>query len=79
MNRIPVKVECHSGFKADEYPECFCLNDKRHDIEKILDRWYQSDPEADWAVSDYFKVKTREGGTFLLKHEIENDRWYLFR
>ena len=37
LNRIPVKVECHSGFKADEYPECFCLNDKRHDIEKILD------------------------------------------
>jgi hypothetical protein len=78
LNRVPVRVECHSGYKADEYPECFYLKDERHEIRKILDRWYQSGPEAEWAVSDYFKVETAGGGTFLLKHEIEDDRWYLF-
>jgi hypothetical protein len=76
---VPIKVECHSGYKADEYPKCFHWNDERHEIDEILDRWYQGDQNPVWPVSNYFKVKTADGRQFILKHDLERDRWYLHR
>ncbi len=74
---IPVKVECHSGYKADEYPKCYYLGDIRYDITEITDHWYQSDRDPDWPESDYFKVRTASDSQFILKHELKNDLWYL--
>jgi hypothetical protein len=75
---IPIKVECHSGYKADEYPKCFYLNNERYDIQAITDRWYQGDTDPEFPVSDYFKVATAGGDQYIIKHEVERDRWYLF-
>ena len=74
---VPVRVECHSGYRADEYPKCLILHEERYEILEILDRWYQAESGPEWPVSDYFKVNTDRGGPYLLKHELENDRWYL--
>ena len=40
---IPIEVECHSGYKADEYPKCFYRDDEKFEIKEISDRWYQGD------------------------------------
>jgi hypothetical protein len=77
ISNIPINVECHSGYKADEYPKCFFHNNKRFEIIHISDRWYQSDAIHEFPVSDYFKVETAGGEQFILKHEIEDDKWYL--
>ena len=74
---IPIKVECHAGYKADEYPKCFYLKETRYDISEIEDRWYQGDYSPEWPVSDYYKVKTEDQKRFIIKHEIEKDVWYL--
>ena len=74
---IPIKTECHAGYKADEYPVCFYREDKRYEIVEVLDRWYQGDCDPAVPVSDYFKVRTSTGEQFILKHEIRNDAWYL--
>jgi hypothetical protein len=74
---IPIEVECHSGYKADEYPKWFCLNDKRFDIAGITDRWYQGDTNPEYPVSNYFKVETTFGEHYIIKHDLESDRWYL--
>ena len=74
---VPIKVECHSGYKADEYPVCFYREDRRYDIVEIIDRWYQGDRDPAVPVSDYFKVGTNTGEQFILKHETRNDAWYL--
>lgn len=74
---VPVKVESHSGYKADEYPESFVHEDIRFEIHEITDRWYQGDRDPDVPVADYFKVETTCGKQFLLKHEIGNDQWYV--
>jgi hypothetical protein len=41
MKAILIKVECHSGYKADEYPTCFYWKDEKFEIREISDRWYQ--------------------------------------
>jgi len=77
MKLVPIKVECHSGYKADEYPVCFYLEYIKYAIEEISDRWYQADPSPDLPVADYFKVCTGSNREFLIRHELESDQWYL--
>ncbi len=76
---IPIKVECHSGYKADEYPKCFYWNNDRFEIQEIIDRWYQGDHDPEWPISNYFRVDTTCGKQYIIKHDIENDEWYLCR
>ncbi len=82
---FPVKVECYSGYKADEYPRRFYLENNRFDVEEIIDRWYQlpaSEKEEDSAslfpAANYYKVRTTDGNIYILRHETEANIWYLW-
>ena len=78
MSRLtPITVECHAGYRADEYPTCFYLEGERFEVMEITDRWYQADRGPEWPVSNYFKVKTALRVTYILKHDLEQDAWYL--
>ena len=77
MKLIPIEVECHSGYKADEYPKSFILDNQKFDVHEITDRWYQAHSDPEYPASDYFKVDTTVGLQFILKHDLETDRWYV--
>ena len=77
MEFIPIKVECHSGYKADEYPSKFTWGYTEFEIIEIIDRWHEGYHNSAPKAVNYFKVKTDLKGSFLLKHEISNDRWFL--
>jgi hypothetical protein len=74
---IPIEVECHAGYKADEYPKCFIRNNDRFEIHQITDRWYQGDNNPEYPVSNYFKVNTTCRKQYIIKHDLESDKWYL--
>ena len=74
---INIKVECYSGFKADEYPKYFHWDNNKFEIYEITDRWYQVANNPEFPASNYFKVETTCGQQFIIKHELENDEWYL--
>jgi hypothetical protein len=76
MKLIPIEVECHSGYKADEYPKYFSRDNDRIEIRQIMDRWYQGETNPEYPVSNYFKVDTT-CGIYIIKHDLESDRWYL--
>lgn len=75
---IPIKVSSYSETKADEYPKSFYWGNTRFDINEILDRWYQGGQSQTFPAPNYFKVSTSGGKIFLLKHEIKNDKWFLY-
>ena len=79
MSLIPIKVESHSGYKAEEYPKYFYLKGEKYEIIEIIDRWYQTRQNDEWPTADYFKVFTKDNKQFLIKHETENDEWYWVR
>ena len=79
MKTVPIVVESHAGYKADEYPKFFYWHDIKFEIKEISDRWYQSDLNAERPVVDYFKVRTTTDMQCILKHDIENDEWYLVK
>lgn len=77
MKLIPIMVECHSGYKADEYPVCFYRGHIRVDIKEISDRWYQAKATPDGPVANYFKVRTESKTIYIIKHELKSDQWFL--
>jgi hypothetical protein len=79
MTLTPIEVECHSGYKADEYPKCFTLDNIKYEINQITDRWYQGDNNPEFPVSNYFKLTTSNGLMFIIKHDLESEKWYLIQ
>jgi len=77
-NLFEIKVECHAGFKADEYPVRFYWDNIGFEIEEIVDRWYQGDQNTAFQAANYFKVRTIDKMNFILKHVTEQDRWFLW-
>jgi hypothetical protein len=69
------QVECHSGYKTNEYPVAFIALGRRWEISEIVDRWYEGGIKPDRPVVNYFKVKTSEGGIFILRYNTEADVW----
>jgi hypothetical protein len=70
MREQVVRVECYSGFKADERPVRLRLTDGSKEIVAVEDRWYS--PGA-----TYFRVLVDDGDRYLLRHEEAQDVWTL--
>lgn len=77
MQFIPVIVSSYSGYRADEYPKSFEYNGRKIMISAITDRWYQGENDPEFPPSDYFRVESHEGDSYLLKHDLKADMWYI--
>ena len=77
MRVVSIQVQCHAGFKADEYPVRFFWAGEWIAVTEIVDRWYQGDRDPEWPISDYFKVCDPDGTDYVLKHDRESAEWYL--
>jgi hypothetical protein len=67
---LPIYVEAYSGYKANERPRQFTLDEEIYRIAAVLDQWYQP-------YATYFKVQTVERKTYLLRYDEETDEWTL--
>ena len=65
-----IEVTAHSGYKANERPLHFILDQERLEVEKIVDRWYGVE-------HDYFKVLADDGKIYLLKWQRSLDLWFV--
>jgi hypothetical protein len=65
---LPVYVDAYSGYKANERPRQFTLDEQIYEIAAVLHQWYE--PSA-----TYFKVQSTEGKTYLLRYDEETDEW----
>jgi len=77
MEPVEIRTECYSGYRADEYPKCFYLDDVRYEITDIKESWYQGEQDPQQPVRQYFRVVTSWGGEYLLRHDLKAERWYL--
>jgi hypothetical protein len=57
---MKLKVECHAGRKANEWPTRFWLDAKPYVVEAVIDQWYE--PEA-----IFFKVRADDGNLYILR------------
>lgn len=59
---MKLEVECYSGFKADERPVRFRLDERRYLIEEIVDQWYGTQDV-------FYKVRADDGSLYILRRE----------
>ena len=67
---LPIRVDAYSGYKANERPRQFTLDEEIYEIAAVLDQWYQP-------YATYFKVQSTKGKTYLLRYDAETDEWTL--
>ena len=67
---LPIYVDAHSGYKANERPRQFTLDEVVYEIDAVLDQWYEP-------LATYFKVQSTEGKTYLLRYDEEAVEWTL--
>jgi hypothetical protein len=57
---LPIDVRAYSGYRANERPSLFCIDEDLVDIAEVEDRWY--DPDA-----EYFRVRSNENKRYILR------------
>lgn len=65
-----IRVSAYSGYKANERPLAFYLDDRRYAVADVVDRWYGVE-------HDYFKVLADDGKIYLLRWQRVLDLWFL--
>jgi hypothetical protein len=65
-----IQVDAYSGYKANERPRQFTLDEEIYEIAAVLDQWYQP-------YATYFKVQSNERKIYLLRYDEEADEWTL--
>jgi hypothetical protein len=65
-----VKVECYSGYKADERPLRIIFAAQTLEVAEVEDRWYS--PGA-----TYFRVRVQSGERYVLRRDDAQDVWSL--
>jgi hypothetical protein len=67
-NSLRCRVECYCGYRAEESPRRFFIGKRAINLVEIIDRWL--DPRH-----RYFKVRGDDGGIYILRYDVELDRW----
>ena len=73
-NEYPAKIEvaAFSGYKVNERPLYFIVEERKIDVVNIIDRWYGEE-------NDSYKVLADDGKTYLLKWNRALDQWFLVK
>ncbi len=67
-----IQVEAYSGYRANERPLAFLLENRRRQVVNIVDRWYGEE-------HDYFKVLADDAKVYLLRWNRWLDLWSLVK
>ena len=69
---VEIEVSAYSGYKANERPLYFVLEQQKMEVRKVLGRWVGQD-------HNYFKVLADDGRVYLLKWHRSLDIWFLVK
>ncbi|MBW1733568.1 MAG: hypothetical protein JRH00_00200 [Deltaproteobacteria bacterium] len=67
---MKIRVDCYSGYRGEETPRRFWLEEKMVEVREVVDRWL--DPEH-----RYFKVLGDDRATYILRHDSVALEWEL--
>ncbi len=71
-----IRVIEYSGYKGEESPRAFIINNKRIDVFKILSAWIEEEVSA----SDrkrYFTVNGSDNKKYVLYYDCDSMQWYI--
>ena len=72
MTPKKIEVVAYSGYKANERPLYFIMDNRKLEVTNIIDRWYGEE-------HDYFKVLADDANVYVLKWQRMPDLWFVVR
>lgn len=75
MKLEDVAVISHDGHRAAERPQWLVEGDRRTEVIRVLDRWYEGSLTPGPPTISYFKVELADGRVALLRYVPLFDRW----
>jgi hypothetical protein len=68
MMTVSLRVDCYAGYRGEETPRRFHLDEQCIEIVSVIDRWLAPDHR-------YFKVEGNDGQRYILRHDVETQHW----
>jgi hypothetical protein len=65
-----IKVTAYSGYKGNERPLSFTVDDQRYEVRSIVSGWAEPD-------RDFFRVIADDGRVYTLSRDRESDQWIM--
>jgi hypothetical protein len=62
---MKIQVESYAGYKGEEYPLRFRMQNHLLEIEEVVDRWYGPDDV-------YFRVRASDGNVYVLRNKPQS-------
>jgi len=69
---MKIKVECYSGYRAEESPRKLILGDRPVNVKNIIDRWIGENHR-------YFKIEGEDNRHYLIRYDEDGDFWELMK
>ncbi|MGD8571566.1 MAG: hypothetical protein PVG89_13265 [Gammaproteobacteria bacterium] len=70
QSHLSLRVECYAGHRGEETPRRFHLRSRTVEVEEVVDQWIAP-------TYRYFKVKGDDNGTYILRHDEQDNSWEL--
>lgn len=67
---VEVEVSAYAGYRGEEAPQCFYLQDRKVEVVRIVDRWLSPGQR-------YFKIIGDDKNTYVLRYNISKNQWEL--
>lgn len=69
------KVISYSGYRGEEIPRSFILEDKNIEVSEIIKMWIEEDQENRVRLRG-FHIKGSDGSEYILYYDEEKTEWY---
>lgn len=67
---MEVRVECDADETGERSPRRLLLDGRALEVAEVIDRWLSVEHR-------YFKVRTEDGASYILRHDLPSQRWDL--
>lgn len=78
MSEEKIRVMAYSGYRGEETPRAFMLDDRRTEVAEIQERWTE-EGMGDRSTKRFFKVKGSDGGIYKIFYDEKTAEWYYRR
>jgi len=63
-------VECYAGYRGEETPRRFSLDERKVEVVEVVGRWQEPGQR-------YFKVRGDDGAIYVLRQDVISGQWNL--
>lgn len=74
-----VRVEAYAGSRAGEEPRAIVVDGERLAVMEIVDRWLGSGLDPSDSPQDYFRIRTGDGASHLIRYNRLFGAWAIQR